>query len=537
MSRGQKAVRTIVRTILGNRPIVVRNSLLQNGEKEALSSMTLNEFKWYTCGPTVYDDAHLGHARSYVSFDIIRRILTNFAGLRVIYAMGVTDIDDKILNRAKERDQCPRMLARHFETRFFEDMHTLNILPPTRILRVTEHIGELQHFIMDLVNSKSAYETKTGNVYFSVESSGDRYGQLDPSRMISDENDNNMQDPTKEEKKDWRDFALWKASENTDGDKSWWESGWGPGRPGWHVECSAMAMATMGDHLDLHTGGIDLRFPHHTNELATAECRLHSKVGDMCKATRWSNTWLHGGHLHLKGRKMSKSVKNFVTVRDFLKDGGSADGFRTFCLLHRYSSPVEYSEDRLADAEAYSKRVQSFLAREVLPNAIRHNNVDDRKGEMHPACKDALRLEEALRGAEDAVDEALADDFDTPRVMGALSSLIKAANTSLNDDDSAKSGAVGVVYDMSQRYVQRVLNDLGLTVGNRGAQQGIDEDNLTVEEVIDMLLHFRSNVRDGAREKDMQKLFEACDRVRDEAQRKLRIRIMDGKQGRGWSRR
>eukprot|EP00178_Gracilaria_changii_P010301 TRINITY_DN299_c0_g1_i12.p2 TRINITY_DN299_c0_g1~~TRINITY_DN299_c0_g1_i12.p2 ORF type:complete len:541 (-),score=98.02 TRINITY_DN299_c0_g1_i12:8008-9630(-) len=539
MSVAHQAARTIVRTIHGNRPIVVKNSLLPNGQKEALSCLSRNEFKWYTCGPTVYDDAHLGHARSYVSFDIMRRILTHFAGLNVVFAMGVTDVDDKILNRANERDQCPRSLARHFETRFFEDMHALNVLPPTRVLRVTEHIAELQHFIADLIDCKSAYTTKSGDVYFSVESSGDRYAQLDPSRRVADENEdeNDTQLERKGEKLDLRDFALWKASERNVDVNSCWHSTWGPGRPGWHVECSAMAMATLGNYLDLHTGGIDLRFPHHTNELATAESRLCLKLDSCAKdVPRWSHTWLHGGHLHMKGRKMSKSLKNFVSVREFFKDGGSADAFRTFCLLHRYSSPVEYSEERLADAQAYTKRVKSFVDRRVLNNSLGQNHTNERQSVMHPGCSEALQLEGALRKAQSEVDEAVADDFDTPRVLGILSSLMKDANAYLNDDDSAKSGAVAVVYDMSQRYVQRVLNEFGLSVDKQNLTHSIDGDDVGIEDVINMLLRFRTDVRSGAREKDMKKVFEACDRVREEAERKLRIRIMDGKQGRGWNR-
>ncbi|CAN8068904.1 unnamed protein product, partial [Agarophyton chilense] len=395
MGLGHIVARPIVRTVHGNRPIFVRNSLLHNGRKEALSCVNTKEFKWYACGPTVYDDAHLGHARSYVSFDIMRRILTHFAGLRIIFAMGVTDIDDKILDRANERGQCPREFARHFETRFFEDMRSLNVLPPTKVLRVTEHVRELQHHIADLINSKSAYKTKSGDVYFSVESSGDRYGQLDPSRLISNRKENDVLNQRKDGKKDQRDFALWKASEGIVDDKSWWDSAWGPGRPGWHVECSAMAMSTLGDYLDLHSGGVDLRFPHHTNELATAEARLQSRMqsNEAQEIPRWSHTWLHGGHLHINGRKMSKSLKNFVSVREFLKDGGSSDAFRTFCLLHRYSSPVEYSEERLADAQAHARRVKSFLDREVLSISIRGDEMKGKKTEMHPACRDAVRLE------------------------------------------------------------------------------------------------------------------------------------------------
>ncbi|PXF39699.1 putative cysteine--tRNA ligase, mitochondrial [Gracilariopsis chorda] len=542
MSIGEQIARSVVRTIRGKRPFLVRNSLLRNGEKELLSCTNADEFKWYTCGPTVYDDAHLGHARSYVSFDIIRRILTTCAGLRITYAMGVTDIDDKILTRAKERNECPRSLARRYESRFFEDMDDLNVLSPNKILRVTEHIDELQSLIGEIVKSKKAYVTEKGNVYFSVESSGARYGQLDPSRMHSQQDSAMNADPEQDgfaaEKKDRRDFVLWKASDDSTATSGEWDSPWGSGRPGWHIECSAMAMATMGRGLDLHTGGIDLRFPHHTNELAVAEARLCSQNEALHESFRWSHTWLHGGHLHLKGRKMSKSVKNFITVREFLQNGGSADAFRIFCLLHRYWTPVDYSDERLADAESYLSRVRSFLDRKVLTNSIQSGNETGRVHRMHPACEHATQLEHSLRTMEDGIDEAIADDFDTSRVMGMISELVTRANKSLNEDDSPKSGAAAVVHDMTQDYVRRTLSDLGLDVERFGKKRTEDAQSGDAErfkDVMELLVSFRRSVRHGAREKDLKQVFAACDKAREEAQEKFGVRIMDGKQGKGWS--
>lgn len=542
MRLGEQIARSVVRTIHGKRPFLVRNSLLQNGEKELLSCASAEEFKWYTCGPTVYDDAHLGHARSYVSFDIIRRILTTCAGLRITYAMGVTDIDDKILIRARERNECPRSLARRYESRFFEDMNELNVISPNKILRVTEHIDELQGLIGKILNSKQAYVTDSGNVYFSVESSGTRYGQLDPSRLRSQQeccmNASIEQDEFAAEKKDRRDFVLWKASDDSTGTSVRWDSPWGPGRPGWHIECSAMAMATMGQRLDLHTGGIDLRFPHHTNELAVAEAELGTQKEALNESNRWSHTWLHGGHLHLKGRKMSKSVKNFITVREFLQNGGSADAFRVFCLLHRYWTPVEYSDERLGDAESYLSRVRSFLNREVLANSTRSGNGTSRVLRMHPACEHATQLEHSLRMTEDGIDEAMADDFDTPRVMGLISELVTRANKSLNEDDSPKSGAVAVVHDMTQNYIRRTLNDLGLDIERfekKRTEDAQSDDAERFNGIMELLVSFRRNVRNGAREKDLKKVFAACDKAREEAQERFGVRIIDGKQGKGWS--
>lgn len=535
-----KVTRSILRTLYGKRPIVVRNSLLGKSEKESLSSRSSDEFKWYSCGPTVYDNAHLGHARSFVSFDIIRRVLTNFAGVRVNYAMAVTDIDDKILKRASENNECPRALAKRFESRFFEDMHSLNVLPPNRILRVTEHIEELKTFIAALIDSDKAYVTDRGNVYFSVSSSGIRYGQLlqsvtPSSEVLVDDSDTRRNEST-EEKKRSEDFALWKAGNADSGLTSKWESSWGLGRPGWHIECSAMAMASMGSYLDMHSGGVDLRFPHHTNEIAIAEAKLGLQHLEVDESNRWSHTWLHGGHLRLKGEKMSKSLKNFISIRDFLKDGGSADSFRVFCLFHRYSSQVEYSEERLGDALAYLAKAQSFLNREVFQHTI----AEQREAvlSMHPKCTYASSLEESLRKYDDNIDEALADDFDTPRVLSCISQLIKAANRSLNNDGTPKSGPVAIAYEMAKLSVRRTLEKLGIFQSIRAdskVRTERDGGDLISKELIDFVVQFRGEVRNAGREKNVGKIFDLCDNARDEIRRRFGVRIADNREGSLWT--
>lgn len=527
--------RHIIQTARRQIPITARNALLRNGSSEALSCRQRAVFKWYSCGPTVYDDAHLGHARAYVSFDIIRRIVSSLSGVHIDYVLGVTDIDDKIVQRAAENNISPLSLATHFEERFFQDMSALHILPPTKILRVTEHILELQHFISGLIESNAAYVSSQGNVYFSVKCSGDRYGQLDPSRSLSKpESIHSNVKQAHADKLDPRDFALWKRTETQELHNGTWDSPWGKGRPGWHVECSAMAMNAMGSHLDLHTGGIDLRFPHHTNELATAEAKLclHTLSADPEDThQRWSHTWLHAGHLHLQGRKMSKSVKNFVTIREFLDRGGSADAFRTFCLLHRYSSPVEYSEDRLIDAQSFVSRIRGFLRRQNWQTVPKSHPVNARAASMHPKCERAKTLHQEIEVAEDEIEEALADDFNTPKAMSKVSKLITVANSTITSDGKWVSGAAALAYTSACRVVTSTLSILGISKQTLSESVGTSTESNYEGDVIDTFIKFRSNIRAAARRKDLGAIFELCDSVRNNAVKEFGIQITDKKDG------
>lgn len=524
--------RHIIRTARSQIPITVQNALLHNGSSEPLSSRHRAIFKWYSCGPTVYDDAHLGHARAYVSLDIIRRIVSSLSGVHVDYVLGVTDIDDKIVRRAAEKKTSPLSLARHYEERFFQDMNALNILPPTKILRVTEHIPELQQFISELIDLNAAYVSEEGNVYFSVKCSGDRYGQLDPSRSLSElESKHSNASTAHPDKLDQRDFALWKRMEpNEQLHDGIWDSPWGKGRPGWHVECSAMSMNALGSHLDLHTGGIDLRFPHHTNELATAEAKLcMHKIPAPDNVERWSHTWLHAGHLHLHGRKMSKSVKNFVTIRDFLAGGGSADAFRTFCLQRRYSSPVEYSEDQLFEAQSFLSRVRSFLSKQSWQATfLTSDPAETMVMSMHPGCEQAKTLYEEISVAEDEIEEALADNFNTPKAMSRVAQLVKAANSVISTDGEWKTGAAALAYNSACRVVSSTLGNLGISGQILNGSDGQTNDN---SDIIEAYVKFRSAVRDAGRQKDLASIFALCDNARDNAASKFGIRIADKKDG------
>lgn len=544
MKNGSIVRRKVLRTLRKNKAVLVTNALLQNGQKEPLSCRKGNVLKWYCCGPTVYDDAHLGHARAGVSFDIIRRIISSLTNATVIFAFGLTDVDDKILTRAAQRSVPPQALAQYYEARFFQDMKSLNILPPTRLLRVTEHIGHLKKLIQELISSKAAYVTDMGNVYFSVNSCGERYAQLDPSRSlfntsasISPTNESSHSSIPNLEKRDVRDFALWKRVDDLSRGGQW-DSPWGKGRPGWHVECSAMARFALGPYLDLHTGGIDLRFPHHTNELAISEASLCPHNLPLCndgEQERWSHTWMHAGHLHMDGRKMSKSLKNFITVRQFLQQGSTADEFRTFCLFRKYSSPVSYSEEHMTQARSYLSRVKTFLAKDPFSDVFRERELGYEPDAipMDACCPQALQFEEKTKEIGNDIEDALTDDFDTPRAMSKLSQLMTASNSMLTKEGTVVSGTVALAYDEARQLVRRTLGMLGISSSLLIGQHNTAEDSVrsNIDGVTDLFVKFRGDVRSAVIRKDIGGIFELCDRSRDDARIRFGIRMLDRTDG------
>ncbi|NXX32939.1 SYCM protein, partial [Nicator chloris] len=461
--------------------IVAYNS--RSRSKEPLVLATEGVATWYSCGPTVYDHAHLGHACSYVRFDIIRRIMTRFFGIEVIMVMGITDIDDKIIKRANEMNISPVALARIYEEDFKQDMAALKVLPPTVYMRVTDNIPEIISFIKRIISSGQAYATSQGNVYFDVKSWGKRYG------VLTAVNPDTQDEAVDSDKQHGKDFALWKAAKPQELS---WNSPWGKGRPGWHIECSTISSAVFGKQLDIHTGGIDLAFPHHENEIAQCE------VYHQCE--QWGNYFLHSGHLHIKGsqEKMSKSLKNYITIKDFLKKG-SSDQFRMFCLRGRYSSDilstimpsflfflaVEFSEESMEDAKNLLQAISSF---------IRDANAYI-KGQLvcDPVREDILW--ERLANTKVTVKAAFADDFDTSRAVAAIMDLIHHGNRQLKAvTKDAGSPRSSVVYGSIISYIEGFFNALGISFGERQVAVGGDK-SAVLSHVIEELVRFRMKVR------------------------------------------
>jgi len=366
----------------------VANTL--SGQKEEFIPQG-DVIKMYVCGVTPYDEAHLGHAMSYIIFDTIRRYLL-FRGYKLKYIQNVTDIDDKIINRANKLGISTTELAEKFTNSFFEDMKSLNILPADVYPRATGEIDKILEIVKGLVDKGYAYEAN-GSVYFRVRKVDD-YGKL--SHRTLDSMMSGARVEPGEEKEHPMDFVLWKASKP--GEPSW-DSPWGPGRPGWHIECSAMSMKYLGETLDIHGGGQDLIFPHHENEMAQSESFTGKKP--------FVKYWLHNGLVQIGEEKMSKSLGNLVTIKQAL-GRFSADAIRVFVLSSHYRSPLTYTEESLEAAERGADRLRQTA-----------NNVQ--AGKKAGAKIDA----EAFRNR---FLEAMDDDFNSPQALAAIFDLAREIN-------------------------------------------------------------------------------------------------------------
>jgi len=368
--------------------VKVYNTL--SGKKEEFLPQG-DEVKMYVCGVTPYDDAHLGHAMSYIIFDVIRRYL-RYRGYRVKYVQNVTDIDDKIIERANKRNMSTKELAEIFINSFEEDMKALNIEPPDVNPRATEVIPDIIEIVQGLIDKGYGYESQ-GSVYFRVRSVPD-YGKL--SHRSLDSMRSGARIETGEEKEDPMDFVLWKASKP--GEPAW-DSPWGKGRPGWHMECSAMCLKYLGNTLDIHGGGQDLVFPHHENEIAQSESFTGVKP--------FVRHWLHNGMVQLGGEKMSKSLGNLITIKEAV-DKYSADAIRIFVLSSHYRSPLTYSEEILEAAEKGAERL-----RQTVNNPVSGNKTGKRI-DTEPYRK--------------RFSEAMDDDFNTAQAVAALFDLTRDIN-------------------------------------------------------------------------------------------------------------
>ena len=373
--------------------------------------------RMYVCGPTVYDDPHIGHARSAYIFDVLRRYL-EYKKFTVTFVRNVTDVDDKIIEKARHQtqeltEQC-REVAEHYLKRYHETMDRLGIGRPTHEPLATGHIDEMVNLISQLVVNGSAYETKTGDVYFAVRKFPG-YGKLS-NRSVDELQAGARVEPGEHPahsealggagKQDPLDFALWKAAKP---DEPAWKSPWGKGRPGWHIECSAMSTKYLGDEFDIHGGGVDLVFPHHENEIAQAKAAKPDKS--------FARYWIHNGLLTVNGEKMSKSLGNFITVEQALKDcGGGVDILKTFFLSTHYRSPIDYSIKNMKTSENRYERLLYFLRR-----------TDDWRQELAPSTEpDVIKI---LDEAVDQFNNVMDNDLNTPQALAVLNNLVSEGQT------------------------------------------------------------------------------------------------------------
>ena len=381
-------------------------------EKVSLETIERGKIGMYVCGPTVYNRIHIGNARTFISFDIIRRYLL-WRKFDVTFVQNITDVDDKIIKRAAEEGKDPADLAAEYASVFERDMRAAGVMDPDIRPRATEEIPTMIELIEELIRAGHAYEVE-GDVYFSVRSYED-YGKLS-GRNIDEMETGHRElradgQGLEDRKKDSLDFALWKAAKL--GEPSW-DSPWGKGRPGWHIECSAMARKYLGVPFDIHGGGADLVFPHHENECAQAQAAWEKP---------FANYWMHGGMLQINHEKMSKSLGNFMLLHEVLEQV-RPQALRMLMLQTHYRSPLDFSEERLHEADAALVRIENAVR--SLDWALAHA-VDG------PSPVDVRGLLEAVRDARMSFIFAMDDDFNTPAALGALFKLVTEINTQVTD--------------------------------------------------------------------------------------------------------
>ena len=361
----------------------------------------------YACGPTVYNYFHIGNARPFITFDVLRRQLER-EGYQVTFVQNFTDIDDKMIRRANEEGITVKELADRFIAEYYKDAQALGIRPATVHPKATDHIPEIISLIEKLIRNGHAYAVPSGDVYYRV-SAFPGYGKLSGQNLDDREAGASERLNVETDKEAPEDFALWKAQKP--GEPAW-DSPWGKGRPGWHIECSAMSMKYLGDTFDIHCGGKDLLFPHHENEIAQSE-------GATCK--KYVNYWMHNGFINVDNQKMSKSLNNFFTVRDIAKEY-DLEAVRLFMLSAHYRSPINFSRDQIEAANASLNRL--YTARNSILFQI--NNGEDR-----PMNETENAFIERLKQYEKRFDDAMDDDMNTADALGAVFELVKDANVTI----------------------------------------------------------------------------------------------------------
>lgn len=381
-----------------SKKVTLYNTLTQ--KKEELVPYSENKIKMYVCGPTVYSSAHLGHARAAVTFDVIERFLSHI-GYEVTYVRNFTDIDDKIIAKANETGVPAEEISEKYIEEYKEDMASIGVKPPTIQPKVTEHVSEIIEMIQKIIDNGHAYQSG-GDVFFSVKKFNG-YGKLsrrDPDDMMA-----GTRIDINEKKEDPLDFALWKAAKP--GEPSW-ESPWGSGRPGWHIECSLMSTKYLGESFDIHGGGKDLIFPHHENEIAQSE----SATGKP-----FAKYWVHNGLIQINREKMSKSIGNILNVREAVSMW-SKEAIRLFFLSHQYLNPADFSDTTMNEAEAALERLYITLKRAT--DLTETENTEDEK------------LEASIETFKESWVSAMCDDFNTAEAMGNLFELTRAINRSID---------------------------------------------------------------------------------------------------------
>ncbi len=391
-----------------------------------------NTVKIYTCGPTIYNYAHIGNFRAYVFDDVLVRYL-RFKGFKVTHVMNLTDVDDKTIRCSVEKGQSLKEYTDFYARAFLDDMHTLNINKPDIMPRATGEIDAMVHLISLLLEKNHAYRNYRGDIYFRI-SSFENYGKMAGIEQdkLKENADKRLNDSDEYDKDNVFDFALWKAWDEADGNV-FWETEIGKGRPGWHIECSAMAAKYLGQPFDIHAGGVDLIFPHHTNEIAQSECAYDKK---------FCNYWLHNGFLLIDGKKMSKSLGNFFTLRDLLNKGYSADCIRYELVKAHYRQEVDFKESNMEPNAKSLKRLKDFALR------LSQNGKSGKSGELGKKLANELK---------NNFIAAMDDDLNTPNALASIFEFMTKIN---KEEEQLTSGDTEIIL---KTFIE-IINVLGFNV-------------------------------------------------------------------------
>ena len=445
---------------------------LSNSEQTLDISKTV---KIYLCGVTVYDESHIGHARTVIVFDVLRRYLES-KGIKIEFIQNFTDIDDKIINRAQAENTTADKISSKYIDEYFHDFDRLNVKHATNYPKATEHIDDIIKFIEKLIEKQIAYISKNG-VYFSV-SKFPEYGKLSKKKI--DELQSGARIEVDETKNDPLDFAVWKLSEV----EPLWDSPWGKGRPGWHIECSVMSLKYLGENFDIHGGGRDLIFPHHENEIAQSES---------CMNSPFAKIWMHVGMVTINGEKMSKSLGNIKSIKHVLENWGS-NIIRLFCLSGHYSKPIDFSEELLKE------------------NLIKWRQVETCYYELIHANSENYESKSTIEKISKDFDYALEDDFNTHLALSAFFQLVKETNRLAADEKLGKDTA-----EIFMTELQRMLEILGLTIPNMTEKEKQEIDNLVLNRE-----QFRK-----------EKQFEEADKIREKLN-EMNVELIDHKEKTIW---
>jgi cysteinyl-tRNA synthetase len=488
-----------------------------NGKKEEFIPLTEGQVKMYVCGPTVYDTSHIGHARSVVVFDVIFRWFERL-GYEVTYVRNFTDVDDKIIKKSNETGQDCAVITEKYINEFHVEMDALNVRRPTIEPRATGHITHIIEFIRMLIEKGKAYSVEGGDVYFSIDAFA-AYGRL------SGRNPEDMRAGARiavdEKKKNPLDFTLWKPAKPGE---PFWESPWGKGRPGWHIECSAMSYEYLGEGFDIHGGGKDLIFPHHENEIAQSEALF---------GRQFVKYWIHNGFVDINNEKMSKSLGNFTMIKEVLARY-PAEVIRMFLLSNHYRSPIDYSEDSMKEISLGLDRVYAFLER---LNQVRQAGLDPSRSDQSEPGQAGIKTGDGQTGPLwEEFSMAMNDDFNSARALAAVFDAVKKGNRLLDEAKDGLDEALSKEFGLMRSDILSLAGILGIfllspadyfsTKKEKGMADLAAESGTTTPDEIEDLIRQRAEARKS-------KNFKRADEIRDQLQG-MKIILEDGPGGTTW---